>query len=293
MVYIPTNKYSGITFSQFVKEFIMNGSFDCGNEVAAVFMSILKYINANGNASPEDIKNIIEKSRQTPAVSQPQPMLQQIPQPQPVQPNQPVPPNPKQEKHPKKWPFGGRKAKNDSLAGSVIGNMNIPGMIPQELQRTSAEQGPAKPGLFGKGQRQEAPAPIPPSSPNNESPMEIVLEESPETILIKKYKTPAAGTGTPYLVAKNGERIRITRSGFTVGRENTSGINNDYTIKSPSVGRNHAMFEIKNGKYYVIDMTSLNGTFVNGTQIAGNIETEIRSGDVIAFAESEFRFVVE
>lgn len=308
MVYIPTNKYSGITFSQFVKEFIINGSFDYGNE-AAVFMSVLKYLNTNLNASAWDIKAIINKGIQTPVQVQHQPMdqgrsggsVQQTPPMQsPPQPDQqtPFPPVPSKDAEPPKkfWKFfGGGKAKNEPAAGGVIGNMNIPGMSPQKSPSAPGPvyQNSAKAKPFGKAQQQADPVSAQQCPPSIAAPPEIILDEGPETILIKKYKTPAVGRGTPYLVAKNGERVRITRSGFTVGRENTSGINNDYTIKSPSVGRNHAMFEIKNGKYYVIDMTSLNGTFVNGTQIAGNIETEIRSGDVIAFAESEFRFVVE
>ena len=139
-------------------------------------------------------------------------------------------------------------------------------------------------------------ASVPAAKLPNAAVPEIAIEsdnQSAETVLLNQGSYARGSSQRAYLIGKNGERVAITSSGFTIGKENTSGISNDYTIKNASVSRNHAMFEIKNGRYYVVDMTSLNGTFVNGNRINSNINVEVNNGDTIVFANVEFKFVIE
>lgn len=104
----------------------------------------------------------------------------------------------------------------------------------------------------------------------------------------------AAKSVSAYLVSRQGERIAITKSGFTIGKDPKASIANDHVIKKiPSVSRNHAMITMENGVYFVTDMTSLNGTFVNGSRINSGVPCRINSGDDIAFSDAQFTFVIE
>lgn len=61
------------------------------------------------------------------------------------------------------------------------------------------------------------------------------------------------------------------------------------TIKAPSVSRNHARIEEREGQLWVIDLDSRNGTFVNRRQITS--PTHIDHGDVLHFGTAELRLI--
>lgn len=46
---------------------------------------------------------------------------------------------------------------------------------------------------------------------------------------------------------------------------------NDIVWNSPLISREHAVIQIENKQYYIIDMVSTNGTYVNGTKIFGKV----------------------
>ncbi|BEP29616.1 FHA domain-containing protein [Helicovermis profundi] len=71
---------------------------------------------------------------------------------------------------------------------------------------------------------------------------------------------------------------------ITIGREN---INNIW-IQDQTIGRIHAKVLKLNGKFFIKDMNSLNGTFLNGHRIDSGINVEIKNGDVVAFAKIKF-----
>ena len=189
------------------------------------------------------------------------------------------------------------------VAGGAMAGMNIPGMQQPVPQNFAPEKKPTeKKKLFHKEAAPVASpmnvqaASVPAAKLPNAAVPEIAIEsdnQSAETVLLNQGSYARGSSQRAYLIGKNGERVAITSSGFTIGKENTSGISNDYTIKNASVSRNHAMFEIKNGRYYVVDMTSLNGTFVNGNRINSNVNIEVKNGDTIVFANVEFKFVIE
>jgi adenylate cyclase len=70
-------------------------------------------------------------------------------------------------------------------------------------------------------------------------------------------------------------------SAWTVGRNEDSAIVLDDTWAS----RNHAILQIMESKFYVIDLGSLNGTFVNGQRV--NIPVVLNNGDKITFGATE------
>ena len=64
----------------------------------------------------------------------------------------------------------------------------------------------------------------------------------------------------------------------------------DYVINSPSVSRFHAKIEQENEQFFLVDLNSTNGTFVNGQRLEPNEKCMIYPGDLIAFAEIGYRF---
>lgn len=71
----------------------------------------------------------------------------------------------------------------------------------------------------------------------------------------------------------------------TIGRDKES----DIVLKWRMASRRHATVVARDGRYYVIDGESYNGTFVNSRPVR---ETELRHGDEITIASSLLRFVV-
>lgn len=62
----------------------------------------------------------------------------------------------------------------------------------------------------------------------------------------------------------------------------------DIILDSPTVSRMHARLEKRDGMYYVKDLNSKNGTFLNGNRMAGQEQRIFRKGDRISFADIEY-----
>lgn len=67
----------------------------------------------------------------------------------------------------------------------------------------------------------------------------------------------------------------------------------DYAINSRSVSRFHAKIEQENEQFFLSDMNSTNGTFVNEKRLEPNEKVEITLGDFISFADVVYRFYRE
>ena len=65
---------------------------------------------------------------------------------------------------------------------------------------------------------------------------------------------------------------------------------NYVVIEEPTIGRRHAMIEFKDHSFWVIDQSSLNGTFVNNKRI--DSETRLKHGDRLRFHKHEFEFLL-
>lgn len=65
----------------------------------------------------------------------------------------------------------------------------------------------------------------------------------------------------------------------------------DVILDSPTVSRMHARLERRDGKFFVKDLNSRNGTFHNGRRLAPQEQCEITVGDRISFAEAEYQAV--
>lgn len=57
------------------------------------------------------------------------------------------------------------------------------------------------------------------------------------------------------------------------------------------ISRKHCRITRKDGKYYITDEASANGTYINGERIATNKAYQVNKGDIIRLADSDFQIV--
>jgi len=96
----------------------------------------------------------------------------------------------------------------------------------------------------------------------------------------------ASSTRHSYLTIHGGSRhgvvVHIRKTTTTVGRHHSS----DVVIDDPSVSRRHAEITYSGDRYFVSDLGSKNGTFVNQDNI-GNSQHSLVDGDEITFGPGE------
>ena len=71
---------------------------------------------------------------------------------------------------------------------------------------------------------------------------------------------------------------------FLIGRASS----NDIQIQDCLVSRQHAAIAFMNGKYFIEDHGSTNGTFLNGVAVSGVLE--LKQNDILSFGLSRFSF---
>lgn len=85
-----------------------------------------------------------------------------------------------------------------------------------------------------------------------------------------------------------GEKIELGKPSFVLGKNPKK---SDYAVAdNTNISRVHAVITTRNGRYYVMDQNSTNGTFINGRIIKAGQETEILPGDCLMLANEEFIF---
>lgn len=85
-----------------------------------------------------------------------------------------------------------------------------------------------------------------------------------------------------------GEKIELGKPSFVLGKNPEK---SDYVVAdNTNISRVHAVITMRNGRYYVMDQNSTNGTFINGRIIKAGQETEILPGDCLMLANEEFIF---
>ena len=83
----------------------------------------------------------------------------------------------------------------------------------------------------------------------------------------------------------------ITKDIFILGR-NTFTANGDNVFNNKLIGRIHCKIEKIDEKYYVEDLNSVNGTYLNGVKLEGTVKNVIKNGDRLKLANTEFRIVI-
>ncbi len=85
----------------------------------------------------------------------------------------------------------------------------------------------------------------------------------------------------------------LTRPTIRIGRNEKL---NDIAIPERTVSKQHAVIEFKDNMFYLIDLRSANGTFLNHRRFSdpGKVmETPLKNGDRITFDVFEFQFLVD
>jgi Protein of unknown function (DUF3662)/FHA domain len=86
------------------------------------------------------------------------------------------------------------------------------------------------------------------------------------------------------LASPNGPHtIPLESTLITIGR----GLNNDIILEDGRVSRNHAQLRYRSRRFWVADLGTTNGTFVNGERIT---ERALRSGDILSLGGLEMTF---
>jgi adenylate cyclase len=94
---------------------------------------------------------------------------------------------------------------------------------------------------------------------------------------------------TPYLILRTASGNRylplVGSYCWTIGRSD----DNNFVIPDRWISRNHAMLQCtETGDFYLIDLGSRNGTFVNGRRV--NIPVTLRNVDRLTFGQTELEF---
>lgn len=94
-------------------------------------------------------------------------------------------------------------------------------------------------------------------------------------------------TGAARLIGSEGTLFPLGDGGTSFGRRPT----NSYVLSGDSyVSGAHAVIEQENGRFYLMDMGSTNGTRLNGRRIAPNHPEPLSEGDEILMGQTPFTF---
>ncbi len=97
----------------------------------------------------------------------------------------------------------------------------------------------------------------------------------------------------PRLIRKKLEvPLLLHRGPLLIGRDERLAT---LVIKDPYISRNHAAIFLEGENYYLQDLNSKNGTFLNGEKIPPGQRTSrpLKNGDRVRFHRVEFEFVTE
>ena len=83
--------------------------------------------------------------------------------------------------------------------------------------------------------------------------------------------------------------IRLTDGSLLIGKKKSR---TDVCISHHTISRIHARVEKKDGGYFITDLNSTNGTFVNGEQLSPNETRPLNGGDQVQLADLKYVLVV-
>ncbi|MBE3561924.1 MAG: protein kinase [Ktedonobacteraceae bacterium] len=96
------------------------------------------------------------------------------------------------------------------------------------------------------------------------------------------------------VVLSSGQKIPLKGELMMVGRQDpTQGNFPEINLPDMTVGRRHAYLRCQHGEYTVEDLSTLNGTRLNGVKITPHEEHSLKDGDVLRFGSVEVRFKLQ
>ena len=119
----------------------------------------------------------------------------------------------------------------------------------------------------------------------------FLAEDETETKIVfdSENQDPASSVNVPKIIGRqnDGKSVEylIHKSTVVIGRA----LGADIVIEDITISRMHAKILFQNGKYYVKDLDSRNGLYVNKKQVS---VSEIKNGDIITFGTYAVKFVI-
>ena len=84
------------------------------------------------------------------------------------------------------------------------------------------------------------------------------------------------------------EKILIDTSPFRIGRES-----GNYILENRFVSDPHLDIRNRNGRYFATDLGSTNKSYIDGTQLSAQVESELFPGCCLKLANEKFQFFIE
>jgi len=116
---------------------------------------------------------------------------------------------------------------------------------------------------------------MPPAKPGETRPLEGHFKKMPHAKL---------------LISQNSLRhasITLTKMPYVIGKMEDAC---DYVLDSPVISRMHARVDQREDGFYLTDLRSTNGTFLNGSRLAANRPYLLKEGDEVILADLKFLF---
>lgn len=83
------------------------------------------------------------------------------------------------------------------------------------------------------------------------------------------------------------DNIQVGQDSISIGQGN--GV--DAQIQRDTISHVHAKIECDNSNFYVEDLNSTNGTFINGETLSYKERRKLEKNDIVQFADIRYRFV--
>ena len=120
-----------------------------------------------------------------------------------------------------------------------------------------------------------------------QGPAEVIVESDPNLApgSVRCEAVVVPGPLQPWARIKGPTTHEVGPNRALLGR----GTDCDVTLAAPEVSRHHAILFRQDGQAFVIDLDSVNGTAVDGTQV-GRTPRRLNNGSILTLAGTDFRF---
>ncbi|MGN0686573.1 MAG: FHA domain-containing protein [Oscillospiraceae bacterium] len=199
-------------------------------------------------------------------------------------------------------------AANTGLAAKMLGGIKLAAPAPSQnapVKSAPAQNVPTQNVTAQTAPAQNAPAQTAPAQSNpirftptamRQAPVRSMNPDDNATVFANDMIQPETASPSvkkAFLVDMEGRRVYIDKPKFQIGKGRATATPNDLIISNPGVSRAHALIEHIDTEYYLVDLYSLNGTFINNERISSNERRRIINGDTITFANQQYYFCTE
>lgn len=162
----------------------------------------------------------------------------------------------------------------------------IPNMAPPTPPRRD-ENAPVQPVIPGMAPPPQPPAGMRRSPAFDGDGTRTTVLHIPETGLLEEPAAPKPEKQLCLVRMKTQEKTAVNRPYFVIG---SRAGNVDFFVRDNRVvSRRHAAIVTKGTEYFLVDLGSRNGVYINGRRIPSNQETRIQPGEVFVLANEEMR----